>query len=311
MTALAETPAPRLDDIMLAMDVVDTLRHRERLIESELAGDARETALIKRLKDIYAAQGIDVPDQILKDGVKALEEKRFSYEPPRGLAVSIAKVYVSRGRWLKPVALVFGLAALATTAYEFGYQRPREARHERVRIELAKILPASLAAARDAALGLAETDPARTRVEAAYEGGRTALREQDATEAKASLAELEDLAAILAQDLTIRVVSKPGEYSGVFRIPDDAPNARNYYLIVEAVDARGEPQALEIASEEDRETKRVSSWGVRVPEAEFDRIAQDKADNAVIENAVIGQKPKGALDPEYAVEGAGGAILEW
>ena len=31
-----------LDDMMLAMDVVDTLRHRERLVERELDEDLRE-----------------------------------------------------------------------------------------------------------------------------------------------------------------------------------------------------------------------------------------------------------------------------
>jgi len=86
---VSETAAPavrdksKLDDVLLAMDVVDTLRHREQLVLSELDAGAREAALLERLKDIYAAQGIDVPERILKEGVKALEEKRFLYEPPK------------------------------------------------------------------------------------------------------------------------------------------------------------------------------------------------------------------------------------
>jgi hypothetical protein len=41
-----------LDDVLLAMDVVDTLRHREQLVLSELDAGAREAALLGRLKEI-------------------------------------------------------------------------------------------------------------------------------------------------------------------------------------------------------------------------------------------------------------------
>ena len=44
------------------MDVVDTLRHADRLVERELEGDARRAALKQRLREIYAGQGIAVPD---------------------------------------------------------------------------------------------------------------------------------------------------------------------------------------------------------------------------------------------------------
>jgi hypothetical protein len=301
-----------LDDVMLAMDVVDTLRHRERLVESELAGEAREAALVKRLKDIYAAQGIEVPEQILKDGVKALEERRFVYEPPKdGFAVGLAKLYVARRRWGRPVGIAVGVAALAAAVYEYGYERPREARIVAERVELNETIPRELSAARDAALALATEDTARARIEAAYGDGVSAAKARDAERARAALGDLASVSATLAQDLTVRIVSRPGEYSGVFRIPDDAPNARNYYLIVEAVDARGRAQSLDIESEEDRATRRVDQWGVRVSEAVFNRVAEDKADDQIIEDAVVGRKPKGALDPDYSIETAGGAILEW
>ncbi|MEO0998965.1 MAG: DUF6384 family protein, partial [Pseudomonadota bacterium] len=120
------------DDVMLAMDVVDTLRRRQVLVERELASDDREEALIGRLRDIYAAQGIEVPDAILRDGVKALEEKRFVYEPKnRGLQGRFALAYVSRDRWLKPVGAIAGVAAFTTAIYEFGFEAPRVRAAER------------------------------------------------------------------------------------------------------------------------------------------------------------------------------------
>ena len=66
-----------LDDVMLAMDVVDTLRHNERMIASDLSADDREAALIERLRRIYKSQGIEVPDHILRDGVKVGRESVF------------------------------------------------------------------------------------------------------------------------------------------------------------------------------------------------------------------------------------------
>src|SRR5690349_12639046 len=97
----AATEEPRkLDDVLLAMDVVDTLRHRDSMVDQELNAEAREGQLVARLKEIYGAQGIDVPERILKDGVKALDEQRFVYKPPLpSLGVSLAKVYITRKRW--------------------------------------------------------------------------------------------------------------------------------------------------------------------------------------------------------------------
>ena len=81
-TTQTATADPRkLDDVLLAMDVVDTLRHRERLVDQELNAEAREEQLIARLKEIYGAQGIEVPDSIIAQGVKALKESRFVYTP--------------------------------------------------------------------------------------------------------------------------------------------------------------------------------------------------------------------------------------
>src|SRR5690606_31083533 len=119
--AVATEDNRKLDDVLLAMDVVDTLRHRELMIHQELNAEAREAQLVARLKEIYGAQGIDVPETILKDGVRALEEQRFVYTPPPDtFAVKLAKLYVSRKRWLPQtlgfagvlVALLIGWQAL-------------------------------------------------------------------------------------------------------------------------------------------------------------------------------------------------------
>ena len=72
MSTTAAEKAP-LDEVMLAMDVVDTLRHNQNLVARELSAEDRETQLIERLRTIYHQQGIEVSDAILKQGVAALE----------------------------------------------------------------------------------------------------------------------------------------------------------------------------------------------------------------------------------------------
>ena len=48
-----------------------------------------------------------------------------------------------------------------------------------------------------------------------------------------------------------------------------------------------------------------------MPEGEYNRIAADKQDDQIIQNANVGEKPAGALEPTYAIPTAGGVIVEW
>ena len=90
----AAAEQPPLDDVMLAMDVVDTLRRSERLVRRELDEAGREADLKERLKRIYAQQGIDVPDAVIDQGVAALREDRFVYKPVQsGLRRKLALLY--------------------------------------------------------------------------------------------------------------------------------------------------------------------------------------------------------------------------
>jgi len=106
----AQAPAAEpvaLDRVMLAMDVVDTLRHQQSLVDAELDDDRRQQEFTARVQAIYRSQGIDVDEAVIRDGVQALRENRFVYSPPeRSLSVRLAEVYVERGKWSKRAAVV-------------------------------------------------------------------------------------------------------------------------------------------------------------------------------------------------------------
>jgi Family of unknown function (DUF6384) len=78
-----EAKPQTLDELMLAMDVVDTLRHQDNLVERELDETRRDADLIERLRAIYKSQGIEVSDEVIRQGVTAIKEDRFAYTPPK------------------------------------------------------------------------------------------------------------------------------------------------------------------------------------------------------------------------------------
>jgi hypothetical protein len=291
---------PPLDEVMLAMDVVDTLRRRERLVKRELDATGREADLKERLRKIYHAQGIEVPDRILEEGVAALKEDRFVYKPPaKGLGVKLARLYVSRGRWGKWVLGGVGALIAAWAINWFVFVAPKAA------------LPQELAAAHAEAVEIAESDEARERAGRLLSAGEAALGEEDADAAREALRSLEDLRTSLEQAYSLRIVSRPGERSGVWRVPDVNTGARNYYIIVEAVDPTGRVLTVPVTNEETGETERVTKWGLRVDEDTFEGVARDKRDNGIIERDRFGYKDRGYLAPKYEMRTTGGAITEW
>ena len=122
---------------------------------------------------------------------------------------------------------------------------------------------------------------------------------------------MERMLATLQSEYELRVLSRANESSGVFRIPAVNPNARNYYLIVEAIDKSGERLRLPIENEENGKVERVRRWGLRVDETTFDAVKNDKIDDGIIQNNVIGRKVRGKLVPDYIVPTTGDTITEW
>lgn len=311
LPAEAAKPPPALDEVMLAMDVVDTLRHNESIALEELGQDGRDDSLKARLRQIYESQGLAVSDRILEDGIRALKESRFSYTPS-GSAGSrrLAWWWTKRGaagKWLAAILIALG----AWTG--FGIWKDSEAKRqvEAARIELAQVLPQRLQKTADAALAEARTDDAKARIEDLRADGVAALGRSDASAARADIAALDRVREQLAQTYVLRIVSRSGEQSGIFRIPRVNDVARNYYIIVEAVTPDGKVLTMPITSEETRTTQNVSMWGIRVPQQTFDAVRRDKQDDGIVQDNILGRKSRGALNPTYTMPVLNGAITDW
>ncbi len=413
-TAVAVPERIQLDEVMLAMDVVDTLRHQQDLVDQALAQDSRDAALTARIRAIYAEQGIEVPDSVIAEGVEALKKDRFVYQPPvSGFGRRLAHLYIDRWRWIRNLSIVGVIGVVAWGAYEAPRQieqnRRVTAQTEQLQLIQARLgeaearlaelrrqqqtvsLPAAplhvagqrlslqagsqanraeeaLAQARgvmppnprnnypsaferalaplltplteaEQALeagekGLAElgqlgglanalqqaqavlagvtmapsvrneVDTIRRQAESALQAGEVAL-------ARGRIDRLNQISAVIDLNYQLRIVSRPDVQSGVWRHPVDNPGGRNYYIIVDAIGADGQPLALPITSEEDQQTRTVSRFGVRVPERVYEQVRADKQDNGLIDQSLFGEKRRGELDPRYHFAVAGGHITQW
>ena len=293
-----------LDDVMLAMDVVDTLRHQQVLIDRELNTEDRDRKLVARLREIYASQGIDVPDHVLEEGVEALKEDRFTYTPgPDNLQSRLARLYIRRDKWGRPLLLGLGAVLIVVLAYTLLIRGPAQR-------ELAA-LPGKLEQRHEQLLAQAKGETARERSEALYARASSALVGGDEEAARALLDQMGALQKEIELEYELRIISRPGERSGVWRIPDANSSARNYYLIVEAVTPDGTVLQRDVVNEEDGKSYRVDKWGLRVDQSLFERIAADKQDDGIIQQSWFGVKRRGYLAPEYLLPTTGAALTSW
>jgi len=300
----AGTHEAPLEDLMVAMDVVDTVRHRQLVVERELDPTGRRERLIERLRDIYTTQGIEVTDAALEAGVDALEKERFGYTPaPGGMSTALARLYVRRGRWVKPLLIVGTLALIIGLGWYFTVALPQS------RFEAA--LAGNIEATHARIVGQSQSAAATIRANELLAQAERALEAEAFNTADDVHDDLEALLRELELAYELRIVSRPNEFSGIWRVPDINAEARNYYLIVEAVDPYGNVLRRSVRNEEDNRVDEVLKWGIRVDEATFEAVTADKRDDGIIQDYVLGTKAAGKLEPEYRIPTSGATITEW
>ena len=308
--APAAAPA-KLDDVMLAMDVVDTLRHRERLVERELDEETREAQLIERLRKLYRSQGIEVPDHVIVQGVEALKESRFVYTPSRpGFRRTLATLWVKRTTYGKWIAATLASLVAVAALYRVGVVAPRERAAEVARAELTEELPRQLAAAHGAASTEARVPALKERADAILAQGRAALERGNAAAARAALAELDGFAQALEQEYVLRIAGRPQDQTGFYR-EHPGFGGRAYYVVVDAIDPAGKPVQVSIRNDETSKTETVSRFAIRVPIETFDSVRNDKTRNGIVQNARMAEKHRGYLQPEYRMPVLEGRITHW
>jgi hypothetical protein len=303
MNSTVSSDAP-LEDLMAAMDVVDTLRHAQGIAERELDGEGRRERLLARLRKMYAAQGIEVPDRVLREGIDALEQERFHYAPvANSWRTRLAHLWVSRTRWGKPVGFLALVASLFSGFYFVNDVLPER----QMRAGLPNQIRTSLADIR----AVAKNPEVVAEAEQAAASARSAIASQDYQYAQEIVGDLGSVSDQLRKEYSIRVISRPRENSGVWRVPPNNPNGRNYYLVVEAVDNNNRVVAVEVLNQENNKRENTKTWGLRVSEQTFQKIAADKRDDGIIQGNQVDKKAIGYLQANFSVATTGATITEW
>jgi uncharacterized protein DUF6384 len=311
-TGMAPSQPQKLDDVMIAMDVVDTLRHRDDLVRRELNEEGRESELIARLRQIYRDQGIEVPDQVLAEGVKALKDSRFVYAPPpASWKRTLLTLWVKRQAYGKGL----GIAATALAVWFGGYYllvtRPANLAKEQARLEITETLPKQLRQAEAEVRAIATDDAAKQRASGLAKDAERAIGAGDRAAMLKINVDLAQLRDELMRQYTLTIVSRAGENTGVWRRPPYGSQARNYYLIVEAITPEGQKLSLPIRNEETGAVETVSKFGVRVPQDTFETVARDKRDDGIVQKNRFGVKRRGTLAVDYEMPFEGGFITRW
>lgn len=376
---------PRFDDLMLAMDAVDTIRHETSVLESELSSGDRREALKARLREYYAGQGIAVSDEILDTAVQDMDKNRFVHEALKpGLARILATLYVRRVPYGLRAGITAGIVAAALATYPMARHQlvdlPRERAAAAQELLFSTKLPAALNEAyskvRTAAEkagdkdSLASADALRSTAEKSI----SARDEAGANKAIGQLAEIESglltkQVAVALQErlpgdveaasqrsidpkalallapyvelmetaakngdekgymrakkgydgllrrvmtpLDLRIVDREGTRSGVWRT-NDGGSTKVYYIVVEAVDPAGNVIPMDIRNVETGRMQTVRTWAVRVPKAEYDRVARDKQSDGLIDDREAGRKPAGSLDFKWSIPAMDGQMItDW
>lgn len=194
-------------DAILAMDVVDTIRHDERMRDLELSDGDRRKANLARLRAFYRAQGVDVSDGVIERALERIRDDRLLHAPmPPGPRRVLALLYVRRRRYLIGAGAALTAIGLAFGAYRFGHyqivERPKVVAELRLRERVDILLPQRLSSAVERAAAAAERlgdRAAQDEIAAAAREATAALSRDDAESATAGIERVERVGYLLTR----------------------------------------------------------------------------------------------------------------
>jgi hypothetical protein len=300
MSAAAEDAAP-FSEMMLIMDLADTIEH-----DPTLADDPT------RLRAAYAGEGLAVPDNLLAAGIEAFRQRRFAHvQPPGGAAVTLARLYVGRRRWLPAVRALTLMFLISFGGYFFVYKPFRDGQLEQARIELAQTMPAQMDALYSAIFDETKVQQAANDAGALRDRGKAAAQKGDRAGAEAAISAMTALRDTLRAEYQLTIVDRPGAKWGFWSIPQDNTDETNYYLVVEARTPEAKVLSLPIRNEPTGKFETVAIWGIRVPEAVYRSVEADKSSDGIIQRPLVGVKQFGFLDVDFVVQVLGGTVTRW
>jgi len=201
MTASASAHSPSFNDLIVAADIVDTIRNDERLIDHELGSEDRRKALKARLKDMYKAQGMEVSDAVIEEAVQRKDADRFVFKPmDGGVSRFLWTSYVRRNKYALRLSvtvgvIIFGLAGFSAAKYQF-VDKPALEEARNLELQFNEVLPNRLKAASEEANASADRlqdELSKSYITAQQTIVNSAIRARDIFEAETGIKAIEEL----------------------------------------------------------------------------------------------------------------------
>ena len=305
MSAATADPAPLTDDL-LTMDVADALRRDPALAA------ASESDRAAALRAYYRSFGLEISDEVIAGGIAASRDDRYRHvATTRGLGAALARLYISRRNWAPPTIAILVALAVVFGGYFLAYQPYRLVQLQQAQVELTQTMPATMDGLFHTIHEETKVTQAESNAAAAVDRGKAAVAKGDRAGAQQAIADLTAIRDALRAEYQLRIADQPGGKWGFWTFPKSNAEETNYYLVVQAIGDDGTALTLPVRSEETGRTDQVSVWAERVPEDVYRAVEADKADDGVIQHALLGVKEFGFLTPSYVVPTLGGQLTRW
>lgn len=153
--------------------------------------------------------------------------------------------------------------------------------------------------------------PSQAVMEGMLHEARTPLVAGNLQVARSLLEGAESAVEVLPISYELRIVNEEGAQSGIWRYYGNDRSRRSYFIVVDALDAAGSPITLSVRDVEDGRMVRTSRFAIRVPEAVYNAVGEDKTSDGIIDQPIFGTKKAGELEPSYEYETFGGILVDW
>ncbi len=304
---MPDTPPPAkktsslsLAEMMRIMDVATEMRNQRETVEKEFAVDETKRLLREKLLQTTAITGERVTDAEVDAAIEAYFSTLYTYHEPKGsLSLMLAHLYVRRGHLaivavLAVTLLVTGWLTMRIATTKFS----RTARSIRKATRIESSIRSNLMRAR-----AISKDSDVTEELDRWEDQSKVAREQLDTETLEKVNNrLMELLTQLSDAYEVRILADPDQRSGFTRYFKDEIPA--YYLIVYAKNEKGEIIRRTIENAETHQSLTVDRWAEQVPKDVYDRIADDKKSDGILNETLFAIKEPGKRDEEIRLKGS-------
>ncbi|QDU56254.1 DUF6384 family protein [Aeoliella mucimassa] len=293
-----------LDEMTRVMDVARTLRKERSIAQRELNREDTIVLLRQKLREAADLAGDPVTDEQIEVAIKQYFDNLHEFETPEpGFQTFLASVYVRRYT-ITAWTLALAAAALLTWGMWFGGllpgDRQNELRAQQTYSQTIKVVES---------IETLSTNPEVTSQAEAARAEAASYRDRGEVSA------LEQLKSRLLQQESVlnaeyRLMIPNDGLSGIERLVEDTGGVSGSYVIVEAVDSRGQPVPTQVRNAESGQMVTVTKWAEQVPLEVFEQLKADKEADGILDSREFAVKRRGEPELEITLQNGSGVTLE-